>query len=257
MKVRPMNSTAFRLALGAAALAAAACAGVAFAQGDFTLEREARGLNIRPLANPGEVVATELAFARLAKDKGQWTAFAQYAARDAVMFAPGPVRAQQWLKGRANPAQAVAWEPYQVWSSCDGSIAVTKGPWTQPDGSVGYFTTVWQRQEKGEYRWVLDQGDSLAKALEEPELVQADIADCPARGRGGPPPVGKDGKPLKRGKLPVAPVAADGLSGTSVDGSLSWRAAVAADRSRELHVLLRKGEDMKEVLTSLVAAPAE
>lgn len=249
-----MTSTALRLALGAAALAVA---GVAYAQGDFDLQREGRNLNLRPTANPGEVVATELAFARMAKDKGQWTAFAEYAAKDAVMFVPDTVRAQQWLKGRANPAQAVAWEPYQVWSSCDGSIAVTKGPWTQPNGSVGYFTTVWQRQEKGEYRWVLDQGDSLAKALDEPELVQADIADCPPRKLGGPPPVGKDGKPVKRGKFPVAPVAADGLSGSSVDGSLSWRAAVAADKSREFHVLIRKGEDMKEVLTSLVAASSE
>jgi hypothetical protein len=249
-----MNRTAFRLALGAAALAVATCASIAGAQGDFNLEREARGLNIRPLANPGEVVATELAFARMAKDKGQWTAFAEYAAKDAVMFAPGPVRAQQWLKGRANPARAVAWEPYQVWSSCDGSIAVTKGPWTQPDGSVGYFTTVWQRQEKGDYKWVMDQGDQLAEPLAEPDMVEAAIADCPNGAPDGPPR-DKDGKPLKRGRFQVAAMAADGLSGSSVDRTLSWQVALAPGNGRALRVSVRRGERMEEVLTSIVAAP--
>jgi len=250
-----MKSHSIRLALGAAALASIVCAGVAYAQGNFALQRDGRGPGFRPVADPGVVVATELAFARMAKDKGQWTAFAKYAAKDAVMFVPETVRAQQWLKGRKDPANTVAWEPYQVWSSCDGTVAVTKGPWTRPNGTVGYFTTIWQRQEDGEYRWVLDQGDQLETALAEPELVQADIADCPQLRLGGLPPRGKDGKPLKRGKYPVAAMAADGLSGTSLDGTLSWRAAVAPDRARELHVLLRKGEAMKEVLTSLVAAP--
>lgn len=214
------------------------------------------GPNLRPAANPGEVVATELAFARIAREKGQWTAFAEYAAEGAVMFVPEKVRAHQWLKGRTNPAKTVAWEPYQVWSSCDGSIAVTKGPWTQPDGSVGYFTTIWQRQEKGEYRWVIDQGDTLAQPLAEPDLVQADIADCPPRGTARPA-LAANGKPAKRGRFIVAPVAADGLSGSSNDGSLNWSAAIGADKARELRVLIKKGDDMKVVLTSLVAAPAE
>lgn len=249
-----MKSNAFRLALAAAALAFAGWATVGAGQEGFTLQREGRGPDIRPGANPGEIVAVELAFARLAKEKGQWTAFAENAAPEAMMFVPEPVRAQQWLKGRANPAKSVEWEPYAVWSSCDGSLAVTKGPWTGANGSVGYFTTIWQRQEKGGFKWVLDQGDGLDKALEEPDLLPADIADCPQRGT-VPRPVGKDGKPLKRGRYAVAPVASDGLSGTSYDGSLSWQMTVGPDKSRELRVLLRKGGAMKEVLTSKVAAP--
>jgi len=251
-----MNSRIIALALGAAALAGWAGTG---AGQDFVLEHEFRGgIGLTPGANSGEVVAAELAFARLAKEQGQWTAFAEYATRDAVMFVPEAVRAQSWLKGRKNPERTVEWQPYQVWSSCDGSVAVTKGPWTRPDGSVGYFTTIWQRQQKGEYKWVLDQGDTLAQALEEPDLVQADIADCiRQRSPAPPPPGGKPPKPPKRGEYRVAPVAADGLSGSSNDGSLSWSARVAPDKSRELRVHLRKGEAMEEVLTSLVAAPSE
>ena len=87
-------------------------------------------------ANPSKVIATELAFARAAQEKGQWTAFAEYATDDAVMFVPEPVNAKDWLKRQVNPPRAVTWQPHQVWSSCDGTLAVTKGAWQRPDGSV-------------------------------------------------------------------------------------------------------------------------
>src|SRR5690606_35236327 len=94
-------------------------------------------------ASPGEVVAAELAFARLAQEKGQWTAFLGTSTSDAVMFVPQPVNAHEWLRRQSNPAEAVRWQPHQVWSSCDGTLAVTKGAWQRPDRSVGYFTTGW------------------------------------------------------------------------------------------------------------------
>lgn len=129
-------------------------------------------------ANPSAVVAAELAFARAAQDKGQWTAFADYAADDAVMGVPEPVNAKDWLRKQQNPPRAVTWQPHQVWSSCDGSLAVTKGAWQRPDGSVGAFTTVWERQKDGGYKWVLDVGETLDSALAEPEMVAAEVAVC-------------------------------------------------------------------------------
>ena len=101
---------------------------------------------VRPIANPSAIVATEDDFARDAQDKGQWTAFAEYATDDAVMFVPEPVIAREWLRKQQNPPRAVAWQPYQVWSSCDGTLAVTKGAWQRPNGTVGYFTAIWERQ---------------------------------------------------------------------------------------------------------------
>ncbi len=77
-------------------------------------------------ADPAKVIATELAFARAAQEKGQWTAFAEFAADDAVMFVPEQVNAKEWLKRQKNPPQAVRWQPHQVWSSCDGTLAVTR-----------------------------------------------------------------------------------------------------------------------------------
>ena len=159
-----------------AILALAAGVGAANAQGQggpqgFALEGPGRGHagDLRRAA-PSRVIAAELAFARAAQEKGQWSAFAEYATEDAVMFVPQPTNAQAWLKGRANPPQAVRWQPHQVWSSCDGSLAVAKGALQRPDGSAGYFTTVWARQakKKAGYRWLLYHEGALAEPLAAP-----------------------------------------------------------------------------------------
>ena len=197
-------------------------------------------------ADPAAVVAAELAFARAAQEDGQWTAFAEYAAKEAVLFVPQPVNAQDWLKGRANPPQAVRWQPHQVWSSCDGSLAVTKGAWQRPDGSVGYFTTVWQRLEKkkAEYRWVLDQGDALAEPLAAAEMIEAKVADCPS--------------PMRRAVAATQPpqCTAQGCSGggRSDDGTLDYRYTTEPNGARTLRVTLLAGESMAQVLLSEVAA---
>ena len=194
-------------------------------------------------AQPGDVVATELAFARLAREKGQWTAFAEYAADSGVMFVPQPVNARQWLKGRANPAEAVRWQPHQVWMSCDGSLAVTKGAWQRPDGSQGYFTTVWERQKDRSYKWVLDQGDILTEPLAEPEFIQTAVADCRA------------GQAIAAGvNTPLDSRPAYG-SGASQDGSLSYEWDVAADLSRRLRISIIKDGKTVDALQLEVAPP--
>ena len=91
-------------------------------------------------ANPSAVIAAELAFARLAQEKGQWTALLETSTGNAVMFVPQPVNAHEGLRRQTNPPEAVRWQPHQVWSSCDGTLAVTKGAWQRPDGSVEAIT---------------------------------------------------------------------------------------------------------------------
>lgn len=194
-------------------------------------------------AQPSDVVATEIAFARLAREKGQWSAFAEFAADDGVMFVPEPVAAKSWLRGRANPAQSVAWQPHQVWMSCDGSLAVTKGAWQRPDGSNGYFTTVWQRQKDRTYRWVMDQGDVLAQPLVEPEFIGTEVADCRA-GREIVIATGLDLEIPGRG------------AGRSMDGSLAYEWDVSLDRSRRFRVTMLLDDEMVEVLQLEVAPPA-
>lgn len=193
-------------------------------------------------ADPGKVVATELAFAREAQERGQWTAFAKFAADDAVMFVPEPVNAQEWLRGRQDPPQAVRWQPHQVWSSCDGTLAVTKGAWQRADGTVGYFTTVWERQKNGEYRWVLDQGDVLGEPLQAPEMIASSVAACS-------PKAGASGATAG-----AAIAAADRRSGASNDSTLTYSTDVRPDKSRTVVVRRWNGSAYEEVMRSEVAA---
>ncbi|MFC0206082.1 hypothetical protein [Novosphingobium soli] len=236
----------------AAALAAPALATVLLA-GLVGLAAPAQAERRRPppgagTANPSALVAAEIAFARMAREKGQWTAFREYADDDGVLFVPEAVRAKDWLRGRKDPPAAVQWQPHQVWMSCDGSLGITKGAWQRPDGSVGYFTTIWKRRKKGDYRWVLDQGDTLAQPLEAPEMLSATVADCPQRRPGPPPGVVQE----SAGDVPVGPRG----SGLSDDGTLAWSYAVAPDKGRTLVVSLRKGGTMREVLSLAVAGEA-
>ena len=197
------------------------------------LAQDRRGDGVSAHANPGAVVAEELAFVRLAQDKGQWTAFRETATRDAVMFVPQMVYVQEHLKELPNPPQPLKWQPHQVWSSCDGSLAVTRGAWQRPDGTSGWFTTVWQKQKNGRYKWVLDQGDVLPMALDAPDMVVSKTADCPAGYRSGRGLKIKDFK----GKLP--PLDPARRAGQSLDGTLGWEATVAPDGARRFVVTMQ------------------
>jgi hypothetical protein len=196
--------------------------------------RQRRGF--RADANPSALIATELAFARAAREKGQWTAFRDYATGDAIMFVPQQVVAKDWLKKQANPAQAMTWQPYAVWMSCDGSMGVTKGGWQRPDGTVGYFTTVWRKQKNGEYKWVLDQGDAMKEPLPEPEMIAGHVAEC--------------AKPAP----PDIPAAAGRTVGWSDDKTLQWIVDVKPDNSRIFRVERWTGSGYEEALRSEVAA---
>ncbi len=194
---------------------------------------------IRPIANPSAIVATEYDFTREAQDKGQWAAFRDYAAADAIMFEPQAVNAKDWLKKQSNPAQAMTRQPYAVWMSCDGSLAVSKGAWQRADGTNGYFTTAWRRQKNGKYKWTLDQTDTLAQPLKAPEMISGQVADC---SRPNPAAV------------PPAPAGVDQRVGWSDDKTLQWIADVRPDGSRSFKVYRWTGDGYQEALRSDVAA---
>lgn len=225
-----------RLLLAAAAIAMlSGCAGSS-PRGD---------LYNRPLAaNPSAFVAAEIAFARLAQEKGQWTAFRETAADDAVMFVPQRVRAQDWLKGKADPAQAVSWQPHAVYISCDGNSGATTGAW-QKGAETGYFTTVWRRDPRGgEMRWVLDHGADLATPRAAPDFIATKQAAC-----GTPPDASAAAEAAARAEV-------FGVTDWAPDGTLSWTSIVRPDGSRRITVRMWDGEAMVPVIDDQVAAPA-
>lgn len=192
-------------------------------------------------AEPSRVIAAELAFARMARERGTWTAFRATATDDALWPSPDWVNVKQALKGVPDPARAIVWEPDLIWSSCDGSFALSTGPATYPSGERMRYATIWQRQDDGRYRWVLDQSLALEDGYDKPEMIGAEAADCGERRRGPP----------ERARRGLA-----WQSGQSDDGTLTWRSALAADCSRRFTVSARRGGVMVEVFGGTAPAPA-
>lgn len=200
-------------------------------------------LRNRPLGpNPSAFIAAEIGFARLAQDKGQWTAFRETSAPDAVMFVPQRVKARDWLKTQKDPAESVKWQPHAVYVSCDGNAGATTGAW-QKGPAHGYFSTVWLRDPRsGKINWVLDHGDELTAPRDAPEFIGSKQAVC--------------------GSRPAVPIEAgdegdDMVVGLSPDQTLSWTSTVHTDRSRRLTIRLWDGKSMATVIDDRVAVPKQ
>jgi hypothetical protein len=196
--------------------------------------------------DPSKVIAAELAFARMAREKGTWTAFRATSTDDAQWPSPPSfANVHSDLEGTPDPAEAIAWAPDAVWISCDGSFALSTGPATFPNGRRTRFSTIWQRQRDGEYKWVLDQGFDLEEGYAQPEMIGARVADCP-------PGVGRE---RRDGRIEVQRNTAWG-SGRSNDGTLEWTTALAADCRRTVSVKMLQGGAMTEVFRRQSSAPA-
>ncbi|HYC96007.1 MAG TPA: hypothetical protein VEB39_09960 [Sphingomicrobium sp.] len=187
-------------------------------------------------------IDAERAFAADAQKLGQWTAFRKWATPDAIMFVPQAGSAHEFLKDKSDPPVAVFWWPGRSYVSCDGNTAINTGPWVRQWGkSVGYFTTVWQRQVDGSWKWLLDHGDVLKSARAEGGDIKPEQAAC--------------------SKLPVPPVPQREVpqdvkygGGSSKDGTLSWSWTVMPDGSRRVWASIWDGRRHKVVLSDQVAA---
>lgn len=191
-------------------------------------------------ATPATAIDAERAFAADAQKLGQWTAFRKYATDDALMFVPQPIKAQDFLKDRKDPPISVFWWPGRSYVSCDGNTAVNTGPWVREWGkSVGYFTTVWQRQADGGWKWMYDAGDSLPVARAEGGDIKPRTASCP---QDPVPPITQ----------PEVPADVKFASGSSKDGTLHWSWTVSADGSRNFTAYLWDGLQHRVVVEDKV-----
>jgi hypothetical protein len=185
-------------------------------------------------------VDAERAFAADAQRRGQWTAFRATATEDAVMFVPGPVNAQAFLKDKADPPQPLKWWPAKSFVSCDGNVAVNHGPWTNPNNGTGTFTTVWERRAEG-WRWVYDGGDAVKAARPKKPLVRkASCTGRPNRAMTLPPPPTAAGQEVKE------------RSGSSEDGTLAWSWTVDVQNTRRFAAWLWNGRRFEQVLNQTV-----
>jgi hypothetical protein len=224
----------------------------------------AQGRPQRAYANPSALIAADIAFARLAREKGQWAAFRETADETAEMFEGGRVLVQAALKDRKAPVDPDQWAPRSAWISCDGSAGLTFGGWQSPAGGHGEYISVWQRQLKGkvDWKWGLRDGQALSAPLRDLDWAEGKVADCPVRkpSEAAAAPANGKRKPEKKSKLPPirplagpippsdAPTGADSKDGQSRDGSLAWRSTVMPDGSRRFAAWMWKDGAMQEVI---------
>lgn len=223
------------------ALSAAALAGCAAGPVE---PRDPRARTLVSRGEPSTIIAAELAFAREAREKGTWTAFRKWSTADALWPSPQWQNVQTALKGIADPAQPIVWGPDMVWVSCDGSFALSTGPASYPSGRKSRFATIWQRQDDGEYRWVLDQGFDLEDGYAQREMIAGRGAECPAGTRSFRQQRGYQAR-------------RDGAwqAGRSDDSTLAWDTALAADCRRTFVVTARQDGEMKEVFRRTSSTP--
>jgi hypothetical protein len=162
-----------------------------------------RALSTAPgAAQPSTIVATEVAFGRLAAETTQAAAFLQYAAPGAqVHTTAGLVDAQPWVAEAGFANAATKWSTRAVAMTCDGALAASTGRFTNPDGIIGNYVMIWQRQSDGAYQWIYhaagpdvpqppkrarpQDGNITVTAL---DAVQGLVASCPRGGGAIPPP---------------------------------------------------------------------
>lgn len=182
----------------------------------------------------------ERQFAAAAQVDGQWPAFRAFAAPEAILYAPGPARAQDVLARAAMPAATLSWRPAHTITSCDGTLAYSTGPWSRSDGKAGSFSTVWRHGPDG-WKWLYDDGHDGGAAPAASAQVIEEQAACPG-------PIGAVGEmretlpdtalpiatltggaragliALSDGPLPLAlRVGPPEREGASVDRTLQWR----------------------------------
>lgn len=191
-------------------------------------------------ADPETAIDAERAFYRSAQAEGQWTAFRKFMTPDATLFVPQPAKAADVLPPK-NPPIAVQWWPAESYVSCDGRVAVNTGPWVRPRGS-GYFTTVWERQLDGHYKWSVDGGDELATPRALPEKPRVRRAACRLP-RGLAVGVMFEPDEGRRGH------------GVSPDGTLIWAWKVMPDGARTFTAKIWNGRKFETVVHNEIAAP--
>jgi len=181
-------------------------------------------------------LAADVAQNRLAQDEGVLEALRKTAAEGAILFAPGPTDAAQWLTEQ-EPFPPTSWQAQRVLVSCDGTIGVVTGAISWGD-HPGYYTTVWRYEPDtiaggAKWRWVLSHGDGAEtpRSLADAPMIEA--ASCDAS-----PELAMD----------------QPRTGHSADATLRYRWTFDPSKGRTFTVELWDGRAYQSMLEDIVAS---
>jgi hypothetical protein len=118
------------------------------------------------------VLRAELAFARMADQKGIRPAFRTWLTEDARVFTPRMTTAKDYYGPEPGDPGQLAWYPEAMGISLSGDLAWSFGPWTYASKkgeaplAQGHFLSLWRRQKTGVWRVEADIGISHAAPAE-------------------------------------------------------------------------------------------
>jgi ketosteroid isomerase-like protein len=110
-----------------------------------------------------QVRATEIAFAKTLADRDVKT-FLRMIAPDVIWLGDKPLRGpaevlKSWQKFFDAPKPPFSWAPEIVEVQEGGKLALSTGPVFSPEGKrVATYTSIWRREESGEWRIIFDRG---------------------------------------------------------------------------------------------------
>ncbi len=115
-------------------------------------------------AELNQLVATEREFAARAQQVNARQAFVEFFAADAILFAPFATPAFPGLHESPDWGVDIQWRPVAAAISGAADMGFTTGPteYRRAPGDAplryGHYTSVWQRQQDGSYRVLIDIG---------------------------------------------------------------------------------------------------
>jgi len=127
------------------------------------------------------LVEAERSFSRASAELGTRDAFIRYLADDAVVFRPGPVNAQEYLRQQPMEPGLLSWAPVFADVGAAGDLGFTTGPWEfrrdPADAEAiacGQYFSIWRKQADGSWKVVIDHG-TVSPAPREKEPLHTPV----------------------------------------------------------------------------------
>jgi hypothetical protein len=118
-----------------------------------------------------ELIVAEKSFAATSKNKSTKTAFLSFVDSNCVGYKDGAQINifEEWRK-REEDSSKLTWAPEFAVISSSGDVGVTIGPWEYREKLLqdtpvahGHFTTIWKKNDKGDWKAVFDMGISYSE----------------------------------------------------------------------------------------------
>ncbi len=180
-------------------------------------------------ADPGALVAVDIAMQRSMRDDGFVKAAKNYAAKDAQILTTRRVPYAEFIADSTQqPPRFVRSTPMRALISCDGRMGAVITIAADADGAGWGMITVWANTRDG-WRWIMQKSVKGEGPAEAPESVATKTAKCGVR-----PPA----------RLSAPDIGVDKQVGLSPDQSLSFTSVDYKNGATDLAIALWDGQAM-------------